>query len=74
MNWVLEKAAGKHLTQAQINQQVENVASQATLSYLISYVLNGLCITGSVLLMNKTTRQTIKTEAKDLQPATAKTP
>jgi len=72
MNWVLEKTAKQRLSQEEINQKVESVASQATISYLLSYLLNGFCIAGSIVLMNKTTRQTIKTEAKDLQPVTIK--
>jgi hypothetical protein len=74
MNWVLEKTAKQRLSQEEINQKVESVASQATISYMLSYLLNGLCIAGSIVLMNKTTRQTIKTEAIDLQPATIKKP
>jgi hypothetical protein len=73
MGWVLEKTAGQNLSQDQINQKVESVASQATLSYLLSYALNGLCIAGSIVLMNKTTRQAIKTEGKEIKTSPTKT-
>ena len=72
MNWALEKTAKQRLNQAEINQKVEMVASQAAISCMLSYLLNGLCIAGSIVLINKTARQTIKTEAKDLQPLTIK--
>lgn len=68
IRWVEEQASKHGWQQDKTNKAVTEMASQATLSYTASYVLNTVSIAGIITLMNHYTRQTIKEKAQTVEP------